>query len=261
MTSEFLENVEARGVRAVLDPAKASLKPKIPDPKKRITLPTVFPAKVRLADINLHVRSTEAAQDFVLEHLDLELNPEGPGELRIARLQIPSRPAWTNLSAQTSYANKNLILTGLVLDGSDQIRLLASRCLADQTKNLAFALDASLAGGTFAGSVALNEIGTSLGVKTRVVADNISLDTLRGYLGRPPEFLAGNVDHLEIVAHGKLDSPRSWTGTVAGQFSRLKRSNITLDQAVVRLTARDGVATIESAEFSQGANKLRILAM
>src|SRR6186713_1545869 len=122
--SEFLDNVEARGVRAVLDPAKASLKPKIPNPKKRITLPTVFPAKVRLADINLHVRSIEAAQDFVLENLDLELNPQGPGELRIARLQVPSRPAWTNLSAQTFYANRNFILTGLVLDGTDQIRRL-----------------------------------------------------------------------------------------------------------------------------------------
>ncbi len=30
-----------------------------------------------------------------------------------------------------------------------------------------------------------------------------------------------------------------------------------LDQAVVRLTARGGVATIDSAEFAQGANKLR----
>jgi len=49
-TSELLKNVEVRGVRAVLDPAKASLKPKIPNPNKRITLPTVFPAKVRLAD-------------------------------------------------------------------------------------------------------------------------------------------------------------------------------------------------------------------
>ncbi len=132
--SEFLENVEARGVRAVLDPNKASLKPKIPNPTKRITLPTVFPAKVRLADVNLHVRSTDAAQDFVLEHLDLELNPEGPGELRMGKLQIPSRPAWSNLSARTSYANKNLILSGLVLDDSDQIRLLVGRRLPYQSE-------------------------------------------------------------------------------------------------------------------------------
>ncbi len=132
--SEFLENVEARGVRAVLDPNKASLKPKIPNPNKRITLPTVFPAKVRLADVNLHVRSTEAAQDFVLEHLDLELNPEGPGELRMGKLQIPSRPAWSNLSARTSYANKNLVLSGLVLDEQRSDSLAGGRRLPDQSE-------------------------------------------------------------------------------------------------------------------------------
>ncbi len=107
--------------------------------------------------------------------------------------------------------------------------------------------------------MALSEIGTSLGMKTRLVADNISLDTLRGYLGRPPQFLGGNVDHLEIVCSGRVDSPRSWDGTVAAQFSRLQRRTIIfLDQAVVRLTARGGVATIDSAELAQGANKLRL---
>ena len=256
--SELLKSVEARGVTAVLDPAKASLKPKIPNPKKRITLPNVFPAKVRLTDVNLHVRAIVAAQDFILEHLDLELNPEGPGELRARKLQIPSRPAWLNLSAQTSYANRNFILSGLVLDSDNQIRLLAIDASHIKAKSLAFALDTSLAGGTFTGSLALSEVGTSLGVKGRAVADNISLDTLRGYLGRPPQYLAGNVDHLEIVASGELDSPRSWEATVVTQLSRLKKSNIFLDQAVVRLSARGGVATIDTAEFSQGANKLRI---
>ncbi len=59
-------------------------------------------------------------------------------------------------------------------------------------------------------------------MKTRLVADNISLDILRGYLGRPPEFLSGNVDHLGNCCSGKVDSPRSWDGTVAAQISRLQ---------------------------------------
>ncbi|MGZ4966434.1 MAG: hypothetical protein ACXV97_04600 [Chthoniobacterales bacterium] len=65
-SAEFLKNVELRDVRAVLDPAKASLKPKIPTPEHRITLPDIFPERVVISNVNLLVRSTTATQDFVL---------------------------------------------------------------------------------------------------------------------------------------------------------------------------------------------------
>ncbi len=62
--SEVLKNVEVRTARIVLNPAKASLKPKVPRPDERITLFPVFPDRLRLSDINLHVRSTTDAAGF-----------------------------------------------------------------------------------------------------------------------------------------------------------------------------------------------------
>ncbi len=121
--TEFLKNAEVRGARLVLDPAKASLKPKIPPPDARIRLFEVFPERLRLSDVNLIVRS--APQDFVLEHFDVDLDPKNPGDLRIAMLQIPHARAWTKIAARTSYTNKNLILSGLVLDDENQFRLIA----------------------------------------------------------------------------------------------------------------------------------------
>ncbi|MBA2242899.1 MAG: translocation/assembly module TamB domain-containing protein, partial [Chthoniobacterales bacterium] len=256
--SELLEDVEVRAVTAVLNPAKASLKPKIPDPDKKITLPVVFPKTVQIADVNLLVRSTSEAQDFVLEHLDLDLNPNVPGELRMDKLQIPALPPWTNLSAKTSYANRNLRLTGLVLDGSNQIRLLAIDASRIKARTLELALESSLAGGAFAGSATLAEAGASLDLKARFVADNISLETLRGYLGRPSEVLSGNMDRLEVVWSGAIDTPRSWDGTVTAQLSNLKKGDLAVERAAFNLTARGGVATVQSAELTQGANTLRL---
>jgi hypothetical protein len=63
-------------------------------------------------------------------------------------------------------------------------------------------LDASLAGGTVTGSASLGETARSLNTKLRLVADNVSLDTLRGYIGRPPGFLEGTVEHLAISSEG-----------------------------------------------------------
>ena len=62
--TEVLKNAEVRTARIVLNPAKASLKPKIPRPDERIKLFPVFPERIRLSDINLHVRSTTGEAGF-----------------------------------------------------------------------------------------------------------------------------------------------------------------------------------------------------
>jgi len=194
--TELLKGAEVRTARIVLDPAKASLKPKIPPPDERLRLFPMFPERLLISDVSLLVRSTTEKPDFVLQHFSLALDPKNPGELRAAILQIPNADAWRNISATTSYTNKNLVISGLKLDEQNQIRLIAFDASHIAGRSLEVVLDASLAGGTVAGSLGLRETADSLNTKLRLVAENVSLDTLRGYLGRPPEFLAGDVERL-----------------------------------------------------------------
>jgi autotransporter translocation and assembly factor TamB len=254
--TEILKSAEMRTARVVLNPAKASLKPKIPRPDERITLFPVFPDRLRLADINLRIRSTTGKQDFVLEHLNLDLDPRAPGELRIARLQLPNAQPWTSISGRTSYTNKNLILGGLVLDDTNQIRLLAFDASHISSSSIEVVLDASLAGGTVTGSAALSETARSLNTKLRLVAENISLDTLRGYLGRPEEFLTGEVQHLSIACDGAIDAPRTWNGTLEAQISNLRQESLFFDRCTLKVAARDGMAVLESGEATTGSNKI-----
>ena len=254
--AELIQNAEIRNARIVLNPAKASLKPKIPPPDRRITLPTIFPDRIRLSDVNLLIRTMP--QEFILQHLDLDLDPHNPGELKIAKLQIPTAPAWKNISAETSYRHKNLILRGPTLDDENQFRLIAFDASHIASKSLEIALDCSLAHGTVAGSAALSEVGPSLEVRTRIAVENVSLGTLRGYLGRPPGFLEGDVEHLTLEAHGTINAPRTWTGTLAAQVNNLRQEALLLDRCVVNVTARDGVATLEAGEATKGLNRIRL---
>jgi autotransporter translocation and assembly factor TamB len=255
-TTELLKNVEIRNARVVLDPAKASLKPKIPPPDERLKLFPLFPERLLLSDVNLLVRSTTEKPDFVLEHFVLELDPKNPGELRAAVLQIPNADAWRNISAKTSYTNKNLVISGLKLDDQNEFRLIAFDASHISGRSLEMVLDASLAGGTIAGSLALRETPQSLNTKLRLVGENVSLDTLRGYLGRPPEFLAGDVERLAIEAEGTIDAPRTWTGSLQAQINNLRQENLFFDRVAVSVAARDGVATVDSGEASNGSNKI-----
>ncbi|HEV2965959.1 MAG TPA: hypothetical protein VGW97_03530, partial [Chthoniobacterales bacterium] len=47
--SAALKNVEVRSARIVLNPAKAPLRPRPPNPKNKIDLPDVFPERIHIA--------------------------------------------------------------------------------------------------------------------------------------------------------------------------------------------------------------------
>jgi hypothetical protein len=254
--TELLKNAEVRTARVVLDPAKASLKPKIPPPDERLRLFAIFPERLLISDANVLVRSTTEKPDFVLDHFNLSLDPQNPGELRAAVLQIPNAEAWRNVSAKTSYTNKNLVISGLVLDDQNQFRLIAFDASRIAGRSIEVVIDASVAGGTIAGSLALNETADSLHMKMRLVAENVSLDTLRGYIGRPPEFLAGDVESLKVQADGTLDAPRTWNGSLQAQINNLRQENIFFDRVTVSATARNGIATVDSGEATNGADKI-----
>jgi hypothetical protein len=253
-----LKNAEIRTARIVLNPAKALLKPKLPRPDVWMRLFSVFPERLRLSDVNLLVRSTKQEQEFVLEHFDFDLDPNKPGELRIAKLQLPNGPAWRSIAGRTSYTNKNLILGDLVLDDENQIRLLAFDASRIRSKSLEIVLDASFAHGTVAGSAVLSQTARALDTKLRLVAENVSLDRLRGYLGRPPEFLAGDVERLSIEGSGAADAPRTWNGTLEAQIRNLRQERFFFDRSVLKVTVRDGMAVLESGEATIGLDRIQL---
>lgn len=257
--TELLKNAEMRGARVVLDPTKAQLKPKVPPPDQPMKLFPIFPERLFISNANLLVRSTTVDKpDFVLEHFDLSLDPKNPGEVRAAILQVPNADAWRNVAAKTSYTNKNLVISGLVLDQQNQFRLIAFDASHIAAGSLEVVLDASLAGGTVAGSLGLKETAHSVNLKLRLVAENVSLDTLRGYIGRPPEFLAGDVRHLAIEAEGTIEAPRTWNGSVQAEIDNLRQENFFFDHVALNASARNGVATLDTGEATNGANKIAL---
>jgi len=84
--SHFLDNVEARSARIVLNPSNAPPKPR--PPKSKPELPKLLPERIRFVDATLVIRNQP--HDFVAEHLDLDLNPRSPGDVGIENLQLPA---------------------------------------------------------------------------------------------------------------------------------------------------------------------------
>ncbi len=247
----FFTDAEARSARIVINPARA-----VPKKKERgkLELPAFFPERLKLSDVTFVLRNEP--HDFFLQHVDLDLNPGAPGELRIARLQLPDGQAWSNIFAGTSYVRKNLVLHGLLLTDQDRIDLLNVDASQIQRKTLAVKLEATIGGGKASGAAQWIERRSSLASEMELHASNVSVDALNKYANLPKGFLGGKIDKIDANFSGDLGSPKTWVGSVAAELTNLQAQGISFDQGLLKVVAQNGRARIESADFVQGENHL-----
>ena len=252
---EFLENVELRSASIVLDPSK-SPPSKPPKPNEKISLPVFFPDEVHLENVNLTIR--DQPQDLVLRNLNLDLNPHRDGALKIDRLQIPNLHTWTNVSATTSYTNKNLFLRNLTFDQQNKFQVVNVDASHIRAKALDLTIDGSLVGGSLKGKVSLKKKKSSFATEVNLSADRISLGKLAEYFGQPAGFIAGDVSDLKIDGTGVLKNPKSWNGSITAHVTNVRKKDLALDAVDLDVTTANGMATIKKAEIVAGNNRVEV---
>ncbi|HZS17051.1 MAG TPA: translocation/assembly module TamB domain-containing protein [Candidatus Udaeobacter sp.] len=252
--AHLIEDVELRSTYVVLDPSRAP--PRKPQANQKLRLPSVFPERVRLTDVTLVVR--DKPEDFVIERVDLDLNPRTPGDLRIQRLQLPPGDSWSNISGKTSYAAKNLILRDLLLSEKEQVRLLTVDASRIDDKKLGLKLECAIGGGELSASSAFEETASSLNAKIDVTAQNIALESLNKFLFLPENSLSGNLDRLAFDGTGIIDAPRTWRGSASLHINNMDRPLFHFDTGVFEVSAENGRATLRAADVIQDKNELHL---
>jgi hypothetical protein len=248
-----IKNLEVRSARIVLNPGKAPLRPRPPDPKKRITLPDVFPERVHLVDATVIVRNLP--HDFVMEHVDLDLDPRNPGQLKIDKLQLVGGQMWLKVAAETSYANRVLILREVALSNDERIRELRVDASRIDERKLAINLDYSVGAGKLSGSFALNEAQSSLNTDLHLHAENVPLGVINKYAALPEDFIRGQIDKLDVDIGGLISSPHTWQGKLISQFSHFQQQGIAFDRGVFQISAANGTAVLQTGDILQGENE------
>ena len=253
----FLKNVEVRNVTAVLDPAKAAApQPTRPTRPNEISLPAFWPDRLQMRNVNLTIRGQP--EDTVVRNLTLGLYPDRAGALRIDKLQIPNVHTWTDITATTTYANKNLFLRNLTLDEGlhfQTVNIDASKAIGGK---VTLQIAGSLGAGKLEGIVGLNTTKSSFLTTAKVSAVGISLGALSEYFGRLPGALAGDVKSFQMDWRGTLDQPQTWNGTITAQVDNVRQSGLALDHVGLDVVAADGTATVREARADTGRNHLQL---
>ncbi|PYK41735.1 MAG: hypothetical protein DME60_01850 [Verrucomicrobia bacterium] len=248
-----IKNLEVRSARIVLNPAKAPLRPRPPNPKKKITLPDVFPERVHLVDATVIVRNRP--HDFVMEHVDLDLDPRNPGQLRIDKLQLVGGQMWLKVAAQTTYANRILILREVALSNDERIRELRVDASRIAERKLAINLNYSVGAGTLSGSFALNEAQSSLNTDLHLHAENVPLGVINKYAALPEDFIRGQIEKLDVDLGGLISSPRTWQGKLIAQISNFQQRGTAFDRGIFQISAANGTAVLQTGDILQGENE------
>jgi TamB, inner membrane protein subunit of TAM complex len=248
-----IKNLEVRSARIVLNPAKAPLRPRPPDPKKKITLPDVFPERVHLVDATVIVRNRP--HDFVMEHVDVNLDPRSPGQLTIDKLQLVGGQMWLKVAAQTSYANRILILREVALSNDERIRELRVDASRIAERKLAIDLDYSVGAGKLSGSFALNEAQSSLNTDLHLLAENVPLGVINKYAALPEDFVRGQIEKLDVDLGGLISSPRTWQGKLIAQISNFQQRGTAFDRGIFQISAANGTAVLQTGDILQGENE------
>jgi translocation-and-assembly-module (TAM) inner membrane subunit TamB-like protein len=252
--ARLFDRVEARSARVVLNPAKAPLRAR--PPKPQLKLPRFFPKQVRVVDGTLVVRNQP--YDFVAEHIDVDLNPRSPGELRIGTLQLPAGDSWSNVTGQTSYASKNLIIRDILLSDQEQIHLLDVDASQIDKDNLGINLDWSIGGGQLSAGVILTETKSSLNAKLHLVAQKVAAESLNKFLILPADYLSGEIEDLALDGAGVIDQPRTWRGTLSVRMTDVHRPEIDFKSGLVEISASQGTAVLQSADIIQEKNEFHL---
>lgn len=253
--AETIKNVELRSATVILNPANAPPVVKPVKPATKPTLPNLFPARLVLSDVNFISRAKPA--DLVVNSFNLKLYADQPGELRIARLQVPGLHEWMRVTGSTSYQQKNLVLSNVVLDDDTRLTLLNLDASHSSAHELQIVLEAIIASGSIKAAVNLGETPTSLSSDVRFSATDLSLGALSTYFGAGDSF-SGAVQNVEITWQGILDRPKSWTGTLSGSVANLKHDKLLVDSITWSASAAGGLAHLAAADIIQSENKLHI---
>ena len=254
--STALRNVEVRGARIVMNPAKAPLRPRPPNPKHKIELPDIFPQRARLTDVSLTVRNRP--NDFILEHLNLELDPKHPGELSFERLQLVGGQVWLRTTAQTSYTDRVLMLREVTLANDEKLKSLSVDASKIADRQLSVQFDYAAGGGQLTGALWMREARSTLDTRVDLNGENVPLDVVNKYAALPENFIQGQMKSLKVNLTGLLASPRSWTGTIAAQIGEFRQEKTAIDRADIQIVAENGTGRLASADVFQGKNELHV---
>lgn len=254
----FLKEVDLRDVYVELTPEP--LPPEKEEEPQSFKFPALFPELLNIANVNLIIRAPTG--DTVLEGFFFSLLPDRPGALKIQTLDIPGVRRWENIEAGTTYRDRNLLLTGLILGPEIALRKFNLDLTRLEEARLGLALEGTFfnAPAVITGQVTDLNATNQLALKADITG--LAFDPIWQYLNMPAP-IQGRLEKLALEFNGFPDRPKSWTGQVTVELKELAQPpqnlgdvtlNATIGQGRLDLTLHDRLDEVNHIDLTAKIN-------
>ncbi|MGC1480483.1 MAG: translocation/assembly module TamB domain-containing protein, partial [Chthoniobacterales bacterium] len=246
----LLETVEMHDAYIVLEPGEPLPEEKQQTEKQAFKFPGLFPERLILKNINFQTVGEYGG--FELKGLTFTLLPDEPGQLEVAKLDVPNLRTWNELSAKTSFDDRNLVLTDLSLSPEVHVSRLNLDASALEESELGVGLTATAFDSSIAVALHVSDLNASNDLTLEAKISDLSFDKVWDYLEMDgPVF--GYLDHLSMRFTGKPEVPQSWNSEINLEVTDLSASGRDLGRIDGNVTIQEGSAEAAiSSELSEG---------
>ena len=196
-----------------------------------------------------------ASQGLLVSGLTLDLDPERSGEFRVGELRIPGGPDVTDVHGATSYRQRDLQLTDLMLAPDLYFRSLNIDGSKLERQLLGVSFDADLFKGRASAEIHTRGIGKPPEASVQIDVAGLSLPSVCDFLKLDAP-VDGTLDNLTVRFDGNTNQPKSWTGKVEARLGHPAVGGTALDAIGLRVAFHNGTVQLEEAGGSQGENRV-----
>jgi autotransporter translocation and assembly factor TamB len=231
----FLKLVDIRNAYVELAPAEP-LPPEKERQPQQFKFPALFPDTLNLENINFIARGSTGNTE--LTGLYLSLLPDRAGVLKIQTLDIPGVRRWTDISGATSYRDRNLILTDLVIGPEISLRKLNLDVSKLSEAELGLSVDGSLLDAPILLSAQVSDLNATNRLNVKAESSAVSFQRITEYFNLAVP-VTGTLDRLMVTFQGEPAKPSSWIGDVDVLFSGAAYDRQALGDITLQLSLAD----------------------
>jgi hypothetical protein len=249
----FLESLSIKDAHIVIDPAR-ELPPEKARKPQSIKFPALIPATLQIQNFNLISR--RPGGDLVMKDVNLMLDPRTTGSLRAHTLQVPGHGTWTDLHAEATYVDRNLVVQNFDLSREVHVTSLGVDMSHLDRAELRISFAGRCFGGPARASGNITNLNKTRRITLEVASRGNSLASASEALGFP-ESVSGNLGDLDLKLSGEASRPVTWSGHATIRVEDfVVKGRVALDRVTADLRFAGGKATVRTVELVQQSNHI-----
>jgi hypothetical protein len=220
---------------------------------QQFKFPALFPDLLNIENVNFIAHGAKGNTE--LAGLFLSLLPDRAGSLKIQTLDIPGVHRWTDISGDTTFRDRNLMITDLRIGSDISLREFNLDASKLEDGELVLGLDGAFFDAPTTITAQVSDLNATNRLNVKANSSGLLFDKLWKYLDLSVP-LHGTLDQLAATFEGEPGKPSGWSGHVEAHLSGVAFDRQALGDISLSVSLSDKRAKVKLADRLDQDNRI-----